>query len=288
MKPKDYKYTGKHPYASGEVDHGASDQIKDMRDELEQRTEENLEQIAKLQDRLYADHREGLIVVLQAMDAAGKDSTVKHVMSGLNPQGVDVHSFKAPTSTELSHDYLWRIGRCLPERGKIAIFNRSHYEDVLAVSVLKLYEHFAMPERCFKGDFIEKRLAQIASFEEYLYENGIRMVKIFLNVSKEEQKKRFLERLDKPEKNWKFSAGDLDTRDLWDDYMAAYERAINATATKHCPWYVLPADDKWFTRYLVSEAVLEALQKINPHYPELSSEALAKFPEYREKLLGEP
>ncbi len=287
MKPKDYRYNGKAPLALSQAPTGADGKVRAMKDELVQRTEENMEQVARLQERLYADGREGLIIVLQAMDAAGKDSTIKHVMSGINPQGVRVYSFKQPNARELSHDYLWRIGQCLPARGQIAIFNRSHYEDVLAVDVLKLYENFKMPSRCLTEDFIPRRLKQIGQFEEYLYDNGIRMVKIFLHLSKAEQKKRFLERLDKPAKNWKFSSSDLESRALWDAYQEAYERTINATATRHCPWYVLPADDKWFTRYLVSEAVLDALQRINPQFPELPPEQADKLPLYRRQLAQE-
>ncbi|MEG0144663.1 MAG: polyphosphate kinase 2 family protein [Clostridia bacterium] len=287
MKPKDYRFNGKRPLVLDQASTEASDKIKDMKDELVQRTEENIEQIGKLQERLYADGREGLVIVLQAMDAAGKDSTIKHVMTGLNPQGVDVYSFKAPTVNELKHDFLWRIGKCLPEKGKIAIFNRSHYEDVLAVGVLKLYENFALPARCPADQLIEKRMRSIVDFEQYLYDSGIRMMKIFLHVSKDEQKKRLLERIDRPEKNWKFDAGDLKARAMWDKYQKAYEDTINATATKHCPWYVIPADDKWFARYLVSEAVLDTLDKMNPQYPELGEDEAAALPALRAQLMDE-
>ncbi|MEG2858262.1 MAG: polyphosphate kinase 2 family protein [Clostridia bacterium] len=287
MKPKDYRFNGKRPLVLDQASTEASDKIKDMKDELVQRTEENIEQIGKLQERLYADGREGLVIVLQAMDAAGKDSTIKHVMTGLNPQGVDVYSFKAPTVNELKHDFLWRIGKCLPEKGKIAIFNRSHYEDVLAVGVLKLYENFALPARCQGDQLIEKRTRSIVDFEQYLYDSGIRMMKIFLHVSKDEQKKRLLERIDRPEKNWKFDAGDLKARAMWDKYQKAYEDTINATATKHCPWYVIPADDKWFARYLVSEAVLDTLDKMNPQYPELGEDEAAALPVLRAQLMDE-
>ncbi|MEF9972766.1 MAG: polyphosphate kinase 2 family protein [Clostridia bacterium] len=287
MKPKDYRFNGKRPLVLDQASTEASDKIKDMKDELVQRTEENIEQIGKLQERLYADGREGLVIVLQAMDAAGKDSTIKHVMTGLNPQGVDVYSFKAPTVNELKHDFLWRIGKCLPEKGKIAIFNRSHYEDVLAVGVLKLYENFALPARCPADQLIEKRMRSIVDFEQYLYDSGIRMMKIFLHVSKDEQKKRLLERIDRPEKNWKFDAGDLKARAMWDKYQKAYEDTINATATKHCPWYVIPADDKWFARYLVSEAVLDTLDKMNPQYPELGEDEAAALPVLRAQLMDE-
>ncbi|MEG0934412.1 MAG: polyphosphate kinase 2 family protein [Clostridia bacterium] len=287
MKPKDYRFNGKRPLVLDQASTEASDKIKDMKDELVQRTEENIEQIGKLQERLYADGREGLVIVLQAMDAAGKDSTIKHVMTGLNPQGVDVYSFKAPTVNELKHDFLWRIGKCLPEKGKIAIFNRSHYEDVLAVGVLKLYENFALPARCPADQLIEKRMRSIVDFEQYLYDSGIRMMKIFLHVSKDEQKKRLLERIDRPEKNWKFDAGDLKARAMWDKYQKAYEDTINATATKHCPWYVIPADDKWFARYLISEAVLDTLDKMNPQYPELGEDEAAALPALRAQLMDE-
>jgi len=225
-----------------------------------------------LQDKLYAENREGVVIMLQAMDAAGKDSTIKHVMSGINPQGVDVHSFKQPSAEELSHDYLWRATRALPARGKMALFNRSYYEDVLVVRVHELQKTYLMPKRCIEGnadDFFDRRFRQIRDFEEYLYENGYRLVKIFLNVGLDEQRKRFLERIDDETKNWKFSAGDLKERDLWPQYMAAYEDAINGTSTKHSPWFIIPADQKWYARYLVSEAVVDALEACDPHYPEL-------------------
>ena len=238
-------------------------------------TEKNLARIAALQDKLYAAGKEGIVVVLQAMDAAGKDSTIKHVMRGVNPQGVDVVSFKQPTSEELRHDYLWRAHKALPERGKIAIFNRSYYEDVLVVKVHRMQKSYAMADRCIDApdkDFFGKRYLQIRDFEEYLYENSYRVVKIFLNVSRKKQKQRFLERIDVPEKNWKFSESDLKERAHWDEYMKAYEAAINATATKHSPWYVIPADQKWYARFLVSEVVRKVLEEADPVYPELPEE----------------
>ena len=232
------------------------------KEEILKKTEENLEKMRALQDKLYADGREGLIIVLQAMDAADKDSTIKHVMTGMNPQGVEVHPFKAPSSEELAHDILWRVNNCLPRRGYIAIFNRSHYEDVLVVQVKEMNKGYHMADRVIgqsTEEFFKKRYKHIRNYEEYLYENSYRMVKIFLNVSKEKQKERFLERLDTPEKNWKFSAGDLKERELWDDYMKAYEKTINETGTPESPWYVIPADQKWYARYLVSEAILKAM-----------------------------
>lgn len=263
---------------------------KDDRGAYEELVDRNRVWMGELQDRLYADGREGLVILIQAMDAAGKDSTIKHVMSGMNPQGIDVRSFKQPTGEELAHGFLWRASRALPERGKIALLNRSYYEDVLVVRVHGLWRGYKMPRRCLNDSedkFFNKRYREIREFEEYLYDNGYRVVKIFLNVSREEQGKRFLERLEDESKNYKFSASDLAERKLWPQYMDAYERAINATATEHAPWYVIPADQKWFTRYLVSEAVLEVLRVIDPHYPEFPKEERARLASYRDQLLGE-
>ncbi|MBR2121826.1 MAG: polyphosphate kinase 2 family protein, partial [Lachnospiraceae bacterium] len=251
---------------------------------------ENLAKMRDLQDRLYADGREGLIIVLQAMDAAGKDSTIKHVMGGVNPQGVEVHSFKTPSEEELAHDFLWRLNKCIPRRGYIGIFNRSYYEDVLVVRVYEMNNTYHIAERVTgqpTEEFFKKRYRHIRNYEEYLYENGYRIVKIFLNLSKDKQKERFLERLDTPSKNWKFSGGDLKTREKWDDYRKAYEKAVNETATKENPWYVLPADQKWYTRYLVSEAIVKTLEEMNPQYPEMPEEEKAKIGEYREALNNE-
>ncbi len=252
------------------------------------RTEKNQEKIFALQDKLYAESKEGLLIVLQARDAAGKDSTIRHVMGGVNPQGVQVYSYKQPSKEELAHDFLWRCNLNLPRRGMIAIFNRSYYEDVLVVRVHKLYKTYNMASRCLKGkEFIQKRYEHIRNYEEYLYDNSYRVLKIFLNVSEEKQKERFLERIDLPEKNWKFSGSDMSERELWSDYNKAYEDAINATSTKDCPWYVIPADQKWYSRYLVSEAILDVLQSINPKYPKISEEEAAKFPQYKAELLKE-
>ncbi len=252
------------------------------------RTEKNQEKIFALQDKLYAEGKEGLLIILQARDAAGKDSTIRHVMGGVNPQGVQVYSYKQPSKEELAHDYLWRCNRNLPARGMIAIFNRSYYEDVLVVKVHKLYKTYKMAARCLKGkDFIKKRYQHIRSYEEYLYDNSYRVLKIFLNVSEEKQKERFLERMNLPEKNWKFSGSDMSERELWQDYNKAYEDAVNETATPDSPWYVIPADQKWYSRYLVSEAILEVLEKINPQYPQISAQEKEKFPQYKAQLLGE-
>lgn len=265
-----------------------SKQDKVDKEEIIKKTQKNQEKIFALQDKLYADGREGLIIVLQARDAAGKDSTIRHVMGGVNPQGVQVYSYKQPSKEELEHDYLWRCNKNLPRRGMIAIFNRSYYEDVLVVKVRKLYKSYNMAPRCLKGrEFIKKRYKHIRDYEEYLYDNSYRVLKIFLNVSEEKQKERFLERIELPEKNWKFSGSDMSERALFADYTKAYEDAINETASKDAPWYVIPADQKWYSRYLVSEAILDVLKKINPKYPKISEEEEAKFPKYRAELMGE-
>jgi len=260
------------------------------KDEIQTKTAENLNEMAALQDAFYADGREGLVIILQALDAAGKDSTVKHVMGGLNPQGVLVTSFKQPNAEELSHDFLWRVNKALPPRGHIAIFNRSYYEDVLVVQVHDLQKTYRMAPRVLdddKKEFFEKRYRQIRHYEEYLYENSYRVVKIFLHVSPEEQKKRFLERIDRPEKNWKFSASDLTERARFGEYLDTFDEVITATAAKHSPWYALPADQKWYTRNLVSEAVLDALRHSCHDYPALTDEARAALAGYKAQLENE-
>lgn len=257
------------------------------KEKIIKKTNANLERMEAFQDRLYSEGREGLVLIFQAMDAAGKDSTIKNVMSGLNPQGIDVFSFKQPSAEELSHDFLWRASKNFPVRGKMAIFNRSYYEDVLVVRVHKLYENLKLPARCKHGDIIGKRYEDIKNFEKYQYNNGYRIIKFFLNVSKEEQKKRFLERIDLKIKNWKYSESDVKERAYWNEYMKAYEDAINATATKNSPWYVIPADKKWFTRYLVSEAIVDVFKKIAPQYPVLPQAAQDNLQKDKELLLNE-
>jgi PPK2 family polyphosphate:nucleotide phosphotransferase len=229
-----------------------------------------------------------LLLIFQAMDAAGKDSTIKHVMSGLNPQGVQVFSFKAPSTEELDHDYMWRCFRCLPERGRVGIFNRSYYEEVLAVRVHpEFLQAQKLPNELITKHIWKERFEDIVNFEKYLARNGIAVCKFFLDVSKEEQKKRFLERLDKPEKNWKFSPTDVKERQCWDDYMNAYEDLIRHTAAKHAPWYVVPADNKWFTRLVVSAAITDCLLAINPQYPKVSADAKKRLAEARGLLEAE-
>jgi PPK2 family polyphosphate:nucleotide phosphotransferase len=231
-----------------------------------------LERLRELQNRLYAQDRWALLLIFQAMDAAGKDSTIKHVMSGVNPQGCQVFSFKAPSAEELDHDFLWRTTRCLPERGRIGIFNRSYYEEVLVVRVRpELLAAQKLPPSLAGPDVWEKRFADINTFERYVTRNGVAVLKFFLHVSKAEQKKRFMERLDEPAKNWKFSAADVKERRRWGAYMDAYEDMIRHTATEHAPWYVVPADKKWFTRLVVSAAIVDALEDLALRYPKLDA-----------------
>jgi PPK2 family polyphosphate:nucleotide phosphotransferase len=228
------------------------------------------ERLADLQDKLYARATWSLLLVFQAMDAAGKDSTIKHVMSGVNPQGCQVYSFKAPSDEELRHDFLWRSAKCLPERGRMGIFNRSYYEEVLVIRVHgELLQRQNLPPEVVTDDIWKERYEDIRCFERHLHRSGTQVLKFFLHVSKKEQRKRFLERLDKPEKNWKFSSRDLQERKLWKDYQAAYEDMIQHTATAHSPWYVVPADHKWFTRVIVAAAVVDALSKLDLKRPPL-------------------
>ena len=228
--------------------------------------------LAEEQDMLYAQDRWSLLLVFQAMDAAGKDGTIKHVMSGVNPQGCQVFSFKQPSSEELDHDFMWRYFRCLPERGRIGIFNRSYYEEVLVVRVHpELLERQKLPSPLVSKRIWDERLADIAHFEDYVARQGTKILKFFLHVSRNEQKKRFMDRLDEPEKNWKFSSSDVQERKFWSDYMYAFEEAIRATASKHAPWFVVPADNKWFSRLLVAGAIVEAMASLDLAYPKVDA-----------------
>lgn len=244
--------------------------------------------LAAHQEKLYAQDRWSVLCVFQAMDAAGKDGTIKHVMSGINPQGVQVTSFKAPGPEDLDHDFLWRIWRALPERGRIGIFNRSHYEEVLVVRVHpKILDKQRLPAELVGKRIWKERLESIAAMEEYLARQGTVILKFFLHLSKDEQKKRFLARLDEPEKNWKFSASDLAERAYWDDYMTAYEEAIAATATPDAPWFVVPADNKWFTRLVVVATMNEALSQLDLAFPEVTNEQRTALAAARTKLESE-
>ena len=253
---------------------------------------EDIEKLSALQGKLYAQDRYSVLVIFQAMDAAGKDGTIKHVMSGINPQGCQVYSFKQPSADELDHDYLWRINRCLPERGRIGIFNRSQYEDVL---IAKVHPEIILSNKLpgvtsledVTPKFWKKRYRQINDYERYLTENGTIVIKFFLNVSKDEQKRRFLARLEDEAKNWKFSTSDLKERSYWDDYMKAYSDMLTHTSTEDAPWYVIPADNKWFMRYAVGRILCERMGELDLHYPEMPVEARHKIDDFKKALLDE-
>lgn len=251
---------------------------------------EEKEKLRKLQEKLYADGSQSLLVILQAMDAAGKDSLIEHVFGGVNPQGCHVTSFKTPNSKEYEHDFLWRHYLALPEKGMIGIFNRSHYESVL---VCKVHPEYNLNEKTWKSvkdfdqEFWNNRYESIRNFEKHLAKNGTRIIKIFLNVSKKEQKKRFLDRINEPDKNWKFSAADLPERALFDQYMEAYETAINETSKDHAPWYVIPADNKWLARLAAVQIITETLEKMNLEYPQLSEEDASRLKEAKKQLESE-
>lgn len=241
-----------------------------------------------LQERLYAEGRQSLLIIFQAMDAAGKDGTIEHVMSGINPQGCEVTSFKAPSVTELGHDFLWRTTCALPQRGHIGIFNRSYYEEVLVVRVnRRVLEMQNLRPELVTDAIWKQRFESIRDFERHLTRNGTAILKFFLHVSKEEQRRRFLDRIKEPAKNWKFNPGDLADRERWDDYMEAYEDAIRNTATKAAPWYVIPADHKWFTRLAVGAVIGEALEQLDPQFPKLDDGMLKAMEQARKALMAE-
>jgi PPK2 family polyphosphate:nucleotide phosphotransferase len=265
------------------VDSGKHFRLKDFdpadtghwrsKEHAEEALQQGIARTAELQDKLYAQDRWALLLIFQAMDAAGKDGIIKHVMSGVNPQGCQVYSFKVPSDLELQHDFLWRTTRCLPERGHIGIFNRSYYEEVLVVRVHpEILQSQKLPPRLVGKDIWEQRFEDIRSFERHMAGSGTVIRKFFLHVSKKEQKRRFLARLEEPEKHWKFSASDIHERKYWDDYQAAYEDMICNTATEHAPWYVVPADNKWFTRLVVSTVVVDTLESLDLAYPQVDEE----------------
>ncbi len=262
------------------------------REEGERMLQEGIANLAKLQDKLYAHNECSVLIVLQAMDAAGKDGAIKHVLSGLNPQGVKVSSFKAPSSEELDHDYFWRHYKALPGRGEIGIFNRSHYENVL---VTRVHPEYILGEKIpgitslkdIDKKFWDARYKQINRFEKNLSENGTIIIKFFLYMSKDEQKVRFLERIDNPSKNWKFSTADAKERSHWDEYMDAYEELLQETSQKHAPWYVIPANDKWFSRLAIAAIITREFAKLNLKYPKVSADQRVKLQEAKQQLLGE-
>ncbi|HNE89033.1 MAG TPA: polyphosphate kinase 2 family protein [Actinomycetota bacterium] len=270
------------PPAAHEVDKAERKRIAEMM------LADNKVELAEAQELLYADGRHSVLIVFQAMDAAGKDGTIGHVMSGVNPQGCSVSSFKVPSAEEFSHTYLWRYSKALPARGMIGIFNRSYYEEVLVVKVHPaILDKADLPPEDVHKDIWKHRYEDINNFEQHLSRNGTTILKFFLNVSKEEQKKRFLERLDTPEKNWKFSSGDIVERGYWDDYMAAFEDAINATSTPWAPWYVIPADHKWAMRAAVSDIITTTIKDLPLEYPKLPEDEVARLAEAKAKLLAE-
>jgi PPK2 family polyphosphate:nucleotide phosphotransferase len=280
------------------VEDGARFRLKDFdpadtldlksKEQAQATLERGIERLAALQEMLYAQDRWAILLILQAMDAAGKDSTIKHVMSGVNPQGCQVTSFKAPSAEDLDHDYMWRCMRVLPERGKIGIFNRSYYEEVLVVRVHpEMLANEKIPRSLVSHKLWQQRFEDINAHERYLSRNGILVLKFFLNVSKKEQKDRFLKRLDEPEKNWKFSENDVLEREHWDKYMKAYEEMIRYTSTKQAPWYVVPADHKWFTRVAVAEAIIDALEGLDLSFPKIDSEKRKDVKNARRALLHE-
>jgi PPK2 family polyphosphate:nucleotide phosphotransferase len=255
---------------------------------VKQTLEIGVEALASLQDVLYAQDKWSVLLIFQAMDAAGKDGAIKHVMSGVNPQGCQVSSFKAPSSEDLDHDFLWRCQKHLPERGRIGIFNRSYYEEVLVVRVHEqILKSQKLPEKLFTKDIWENRFEDIRNFEKYLNRNGTIVLKFFLNVSKKEQKKRFIERVDDPDKNWKFSAADAKERGYWDDYMNAYQDLIKETSTKKSPWYVIPADNKSYARIAVASAIITALEELDLEYPKVSEAKITELQEIKRALLNE-
>lgn len=278
-----YKYTGNEKFNIKEFETNDRGEFGSRENAIEEFVS-NLREINILQQRLYSERKEGVIFIFQAMDAAGKDGCIRTVFSTLSPHGVKEYCFKTPSAEELSHDYLWRFWSALPAKGNISIFNRSYYEDVLIGKVHELYKNQSVPDRLKGVNVIKKRYKEINDFENYLYNNGTRIVKIFLNVSKDEQARRFISRIDVPRKNWKISEGDIKEREYWDEYQDAFETMINKTSNKNCPWYVVPADKKWYARLIVSRIVLETLKEINPQFPTVKNEEFEKIQEYKAEL----
>ena len=282
-----YRITDGSKFRLARIDPADVAGIDDKR-RAQEMLERGIVELAEMQEKLYAQDRWGVLLIFQAMDAAGKDGTIKHVMSGINPQGCQVFSFKAPSPEDLDHDFLWRTTKCLPERGRIGIFNRSYYEELLVVRVHReLLGRQRLPEQLVGDDVWKQRFEDIAAFERYLARNGYLILKFFLHVSREAQKNRFMERLDQPEKNWKFSPADVKERGYWDAYMKAYEEAIRATAAGHAPWYVVPADNKWFTRLVVAAAIVETLEKLDLAYPKIDEAKRQELAAARQALLSE-
>jgi PPK2 family polyphosphate:nucleotide phosphotransferase len=282
-----FRVTNGSRFRLADVDCGSTGNLgSESKAEARRRIDLGRERLGELQEKLYAQDRWALLAVFQALDAAGKDGAIKHVMSGIDPTGCQVHSFKRPTEIDLDHDYLWRHVVALPERGRIGIFNRSWYEEVLVVRVHpEVLAAQKLPQELVTKRIWQERLEDIRSFERYLGRNGIVVVKFFLHVSRDEQRRRFLKRLEEPDKNWKFSPGDVAERAHWDDYMRAYEEAIRATATPEAPWYVVPADNKWFTRLVIVHALVDALQRMEPAFPKVDGQLREAYEAARRELL---
>ena len=283
-----YRVTDGKKFRLKDVDPGDTGEVKaEDKPRAKEALQTGIAALAELQDILYAQDNWSLLLIFQAMDAAGKDGTIRHVMSGVNPQGCQVFSFKAPTSEDLDHDYLWRCVKALPERGRIGIFNRSYYEETLVVRVHPTFlAGQKIPKECVTKNIWDNRFQDIRAFERYLHRNGTVVLKFFLHVSKKEQQKRFLERLDNPDKNWKFSINDAKERGFWNDYMKAYEETIRETATENSPWYVVPADNKWFTRVIVAAAVIDTLDSLKLSYPKVSDAKRKELAETKRALLA--
>lgn len=271
-----------------DFDPSSTDGMEEGKERAQELLLRGVDWLSDLQDKLYAQDKYALLCVFQAMDAAGKDGTIKHVMSGVNPQGCQVYSFKQPSSEDLDHDFMWRYMKCLPERGRIGIFNRSYYEEVLVVRVHdELLQKEKIPERLITKKIWDERLQDIKAFERYLSRNGVVVLKFYLNLSKQEQKKRFLARIDVPEKNWKFSSADVEERGYWKDYAKAYQEAIAGTASKEAPWYIVPADNKWFTRLVVIAAIVKTLENLDLRYPQLEKDQLKNLEKAKLMLQSE-
>lgn len=284
MKISDYKFDGKKEFDLKKAKTNCDAGFKSREDATEV-FKKNIYEIKDYQERLYSQRKEGIIFIFQAMDAAGKDGIIRTVFSILSPHGVKEFCFKAPSTEELSHDFLWRFAPAMPAKGFVSLFNRSYYEDVLIGKVHKLYENQIKADRIKNKDVIDNRYRDIANFEQYLYDNSIRVVKLFLYLSKDEQAKRFISRIDTPRKNWKVSVNDMREREYWDEYQQAFQSMINKTATKYSPWYVIPADKKWVARTLVSQIVVDTFKEINPQWPTVNPEEAKNFSAERAKLI---
>lgn len=284
MNINKFKYDGKKKFNIKDVTTEYSGKFTNKLDDSPLFTE-NVNEIRELQEKLYAQKQEGLVIIFQATDAAGKDGVIRTVFSILSPHGVQEHCFKAPSSIELAHDYMWRVWPHLPAKGDIALFNRSYYEEVIIGKVHQLYKMQKKADRIKNKTVIENRYEQIKNIEKYLYENSIRVIKIFLNVSKDEQAERFISRIDEKEKNWKVSQADIKEREYWDDYQKAFEDMVNNTSSEIAPWYVVPADHKWYARYIVSEIVRNTLQQMNPEFPKVDDSIMKFATETRQQLL---